>query len=227
MGTAVAPLRWHALDWPAFLAELEAYRSRFLNGTVNDQERPYQTCFTAWVGKDARARAERMRHLLDFLNAWECRLERWGAEKNIGAWINDHADELDQLQMLTIDDPGYEEQIAHLAAMYKDLMTLRGPEMHNWSDACASKTLGQLAPNAFVMWDNKIKAYAAGDYEFFLREMNDLAGRLIDMSPCADREAAEAHLQEHLRYKVRKPFTKYLDEYNWHVAVGRSYRERR
>jgi hypothetical protein len=33
-------------------------------------------------------------------------------------------------------------------------------------------------------------------------------------------EEVEQHLQTHLGYGVRKSMTKYLDEYNWYVAVG-------
>ncbi len=121
----------------------------------------------------------------------------------------------------------YPEWIDQLSSLYADLMTLRHPAgLHNWEpDACASKTLGQLAPSAFVMWDNKIKVYVAGDYRTFLFEMHALATRLIDESP-VDAAGVEQFLQGHLGYKVQKTLAKYLDEYNWHVAAGRGYRRR-
>jgi hypothetical protein len=76
------------------------------------------------------------------------------------------------------------------------------------------------------MWDNKIKVYAASDYRVFTEAMHDLALRLIEESPCPEGRELEAWLQGHLGYPVRKTLAKYLDEYNWHVAVGRSYKLR-
>ncbi len=172
-------------------------------------------------------RAELTDKLLDFLNAWECRASREKAAPLFRDWILAHATELDGLQATRIGEPGFPERLDEVVELYADLLTLRRPELiHNWSDACASKMLNQLAPGAFVMWDNQIKVYAAGDYRTFLQEMHQLALRLIDESPADDARALEEWLQAHLGYPIRKTIAKYLDEYNWHVAVGRGYAPR-
>jgi hypothetical protein len=225
----VAPLRWHALHWPEFVAELEAYRERFFDGGVNNQELGYIRCLRAWEGHDSAARAGRTRYLVAFLNGWECRLATQTAEQVLRQWILGHAGELDALTATSIYDATFLDHLDTIAALYADLMELRQPRpgLHNWSDACASKALGQLAPSAFVMWDNKIKGYAGGDYRTFILDMHELAVKLIRESPVEDGPAVEAWLQERLRYKPHKTLAKFLDEYNWHVAVGRGYRRRR
>jgi hypothetical protein len=223
MALAVAPLRWDALDWPTFLAELGSYRDRFLRGGVNDQELAYIRCLKAFQCRSTEQRVTRMSYLLDFLNSWECRLNRVAASAALTEWIRQHATELDSLQELRVFDDEFQAQIASLTGLYEQLMSLRGPALHNWSDACASKTLNQLAPSTFVMWDNKIKVYAAGSYGHFLTAMHELAVRLLGESPAADGVELEAYLGEQLGYKVHKTLAKYLDEYNWHVAVGRGY----
>ena len=112
---------------------------------------------------------------------------------NYSEWIQAHADELDSLQGLGVyvgEYPEWIDQAEFAVCRSNDLAGSGG--LHNWElDACASQTLGQLAPSAFVMWDNKIKVYVAGDYRTFLFEMHALATRLIDESPvdCGRRRA--------------------------------------
>lgn len=218
---------WETLDWSEFLAELELYRDRFMRGSVSDQELAYIKCMRAMEGRSSADRASRTRALLDFLNQWECRLSRMTAEPLLRDWIRANADQLDELRELRVADSGFQGQVSTLADLYTDLMGLRAAGLHNWSDACASKTLSQLAPATFVMWDNKIKPFAMSDYGQFLGAMHALARRLIEQSPADDAAAVEDYLQAHLGYKVHKTLAKYLDEYNWHIVVGRGYAERR
>jgi len=222
----VAALRWHALDWPDFVAELEAYRERFFDGGVNTQELDYIRCLRAFEGYDSAARAARTRSLVAFLNRWDCRLATQMAAQVLREWILGHADRLDALRTTSIYDASFLDHLDEIVALYQDLMQLRQPRpgLHNWSDACASKALGQLAPSAIVMWDNKIKAYAGGDYRTFMFDMHELAVRLIAESSIGAGPAVEVWLQERLHYRRRKTLAKFLDEYNWHVAVGRSRR---
>ncbi|HEX8106027.1 MAG TPA: hypothetical protein VF533_25655 [Solirubrobacteraceae bacterium] len=224
----VAALRWHTLGWQSFLAELETYKERFLDGGVNKQELHYIQCLRAFEGHDSTTRAARARYLVAFLNRWECRLVAQTAEQQLREWIRARTDRLDALQGVSIHDESYLDHLNELVALYDEIMLLRQPRpgLHNWSDACASKTLGQLAPSAFVIWDNAIKGYSARDYWTFLADMHELALRLVAESPADDGPALEAWLQSHLQYVPRKTVAKFLDEYNWHVAVGRGYARR-
>ncbi len=105
-----------------------------------------------------------------------------------------------------------------MSALYDELMLAVRAAVSNWSDAAASKTLHQLMPELFVMWDKNIKPFAAG-YGDFTLEMHRLGRRLAEEAP-VERDDVEQHLQAHLGKPVRKTMAKYLDEYNWYVMVG-------
>lgn len=227
MPLVVASSRWDSLDWNTFLAELEAYRDRFYAGEVNRQERDYIRCLKSMEGRSSSERAARIDDLLDFINRWECRTNRAIGRQVLGDWIRAHAETLDIIRNYRLETDALRTLLPEIVGLYKDLLSVRAPALlHNWSDACTSKVLGQLAPAMFVMWDNKIKAYAASDYGQFMVSMHRLSNRLITESPADNGPALEDWLQGHLGYRLRKTLAKYLDEYNWHVAVGRGYRAR-
>ena len=70
------------------------------------------------------------------------------------------------------------------------------------------------------MWDKEIRRSAPAGYGAYMRQMHLLAIRLAAEAPVPAAEL-EAYLQEQLGYGARKTLAKYLDEYNWHEAVGR------
>jgi hypothetical protein len=74
------------------------------------------------------------------------------------------------------------------------------------------------------MWDKEIRRSAPEGYGSYLLQMHALARRLTHEAPADD---VEAYLQELLGYETRKTLAKYLDEYNWFVAVGREQLSRR
>jgi hypothetical protein len=85
--------------------------------------------------------------------------------------------------------------------------------------AAASKILHLMIPPLFVMWDNDIKkAGRWRRYGDFLLAMHDVALHLEQVAPPDAGEDLEDHLQQLLGYPVRKPLTKYIDEYNWRAA---------
>jgi hypothetical protein len=131
------------LDWPRFVSELEAYKERFSSGgSVSEQELDYLRCLRSFEGHDSTARSARVRYLVKFLNGWECRLLDQTAQQKLRAWILAHAERLDALQTMSIYAASFPEQLDEIVALYDDIMQLREPRpgLHNWSDACASKT---------------------------------------------------------------------------------------
>ena len=99
----VGALRWDALDWSEFVAELELFRDRFLGGGVSYQERDYLRCLRAFDGRSSAQRAVRVEYLLDFLNSWECRTNRALGGPLLADWIRVHADELDGFQGIRVE----------------------------------------------------------------------------------------------------------------------------
>jgi hypothetical protein len=84
--------------------------------------------------------------------------------------------------------------------------------------AAASKILHVMVPSLFVMWDKEIAkgGWRYGDFQVRMREL----GLLIrdQLAPPKARADLEGYLQSALDYPIRKPLTKYIDEYNWWVA---------
>jgi hypothetical protein len=163
-------------------------------------------------------RAVRASLIVEFLNNWSCRLKATETRMMLGPWIRRHADRLRALHGVHILDHRVPEVTGEMNALYDELMIAGRAAVSNWSDAAASKTLHQLMPELFVMWDKNIKPYAPDYGEFTLR-MHRLGLRLADEAP-VERDDVEQHLQAHLRKPVRKTMAKYLDEYNWYVMVG-------
>jgi hypothetical protein len=202
-----------ALDqvtWSGFVDALSVYKERFSG--KSGQDLAYVRCLMALEGLSMPERAAHAADIVAFLNSWAARVSRNETPSMLGGWISEQADPLQRVAELTIDDDLLSSHIEEIAALYASLMTTGRAAVRNWSDAANSKTLHQLVPAVFVMWDKKIMR-SAGDYGEFMREMHGLARRLIQDSPYpADR--IEIELQSTLRYATRKPLAKYLDEFN-------------
>jgi hypothetical protein len=135
----------------------------------------------------------------------------------MSAWIREHVEPLEHLEGLRLADADFAQRVPEMLPLYNGVLELKRG-IRTMGDTAASKFLHVLLPDAFVMWDNNIKPFAAG-YSDFLIEMHGLARRLVTQSGIAP-DALEEHLRQHLGYGVRKTLAKYLDEYNWYVAVG-------
>lgn len=209
-------LRWDRLGWAEFLDGLWGYRRRIAAGASED--RAYIRCIDLLEGLSFESKAAEAEGIVSFRNSWRCRVSRVDAAQMLAAWIREHQAELEVLSALKILDVGVPETCASQLEPYEDLCSTGRGQVHNWSDAAASKTLYQLLPELFVMWDDSIKRFAT-DYGDFMLEMNSLALRLVSESPFRAEEV-EGRLQDELGYKALKSLPKYLDEYNWWVMVG-------
>jgi hypothetical protein len=216
-------LNWSALTWPEFVRGVTSYREHFSRQAREDAA--YLTCYQL-LREDASmvARAGHSREIVTFLNAWACRLDSTKAPNAIQGWIRANATGLEQLERVRLIDqevPGVADRVDDL---YRRLLFEARAQLHNMSDAAASKVLHQLLPDLFVMWDKAIKqaAMAQGftSYAAFIVGMHDLSKRLLTEANM-DVGEAEVHLQAQLRYPLRKTFAKYIDEANWYWAVGR------
>jgi hypothetical protein len=169
-----------------------------------------------------KARVSHSRDIVTFLNAWACRLDSKKAPAAFRGWIYSHADALEELELVALTDPDVLDLVDDVDELYDSLIGLRA-ELHNMSDAAASKVLHQLVPNLFVMWDKAIKQAAItqgyGRYSAFVVAMHELSRRLLGESGMSLDEA-ELHLQRQLGYSTRKTFAKYVDEANWYWVVG-------
>lgn len=212
----MATLRWDRLTWEEFLAAVESYREQFSHRPNEDFA--YLRCRRLLDGKSILERAANARDIVLFLNNWNCMVNKTDTPIMLAAWIRENADRLEALAHLTIIDDALPAAIPEIQALYDSLMEAGREKIPNWSDAAASKTLHQLIPGLFVMWDNNIKPFAS-DYGDFMLEMRQLALRLIEESPYMAEEL-ERQLQHRLGYGVRKTIAKYLDEFNWYVMVG-------
>ena len=217
------PLNWDELTWPELVRGVESYREHFSRQAREDAA--YLECYS--VLRDDGSMLERVDHsgeIVKFLNAWACRLSTERAPAAIHGWIAVNAAELERLASLSLTDEDVQGVAGQIDELYSSLLFgIRG-EVHNMSDAAASKVLHQLAPDLFVMWDKAIKeaALARGyrTYSDFLIGMHAVSKRLLAEVGMSVGDA-ETRLQAQLEYPVRKTFAKYIDEANWYWAVGR------
>jgi hypothetical protein len=209
-------LRWDRTSWQEFVAALEAYAAE-ISGKPNE-DFAYLRCLGLLRGKSMEDRAVRASLIVEFLNNWNCRLKATETRMMLDPWIRKRADRLRGLRDVHILDDALPDLAGEMNALYGELMIAGRAAVHNWSDAAASKTLHQLMPELFVMWDKNIKSFAP-DYGDFTLEMHRLGRRLVDEAP-VERDDVEQYMQAHLGKPVRKTMAKYLDEYNWYVMVG-------
>jgi hypothetical protein len=220
----MALLTWTELSWDEFVASLEGYRDHYSGRSREDET--YCRCLELMQERPLRARAEG-RELVDILNRWACRLSSVKTPDLIASWTHGHMKRLEALEPLTIIDAVLPAHAEELGSLHDDLIEhVKAGGVLNMGDAAASKTLHMLIPALFVMWDREIKRSAPSGYGVYQLQMHQLAGRLAAESRVPVGEL-EAQLQQHLGYRVRKPLTKYLDEYNWYEAVGREQLARR
>jgi len=217
-----ANLDWSALTWAEFVRGVTAYRDQFSRQSREDAA--YLRCYRILRGDDSmEARISHSRDIVTFLNAWACRLDSNKAPSAFRGWIYAHADQLEELELVAITDPDVPSLGDEVDALYDSLIGLRA-ELHNMSDAAASKVLHQLVANLFVMWDKAIKQAATTQgytsYSGFLVAMHELSHRLLREAGMSLAEA-EVNLQRQLGYGTLKTFAKYLDEANWYWIVGR------
>jgi hypothetical protein len=122
----------------------------------------------------------------------------------------------------SLADADLQSSNGEISRLYASLIALRDPNrrpsVSTMGDAAASKILHILIPRFFVMWDKEIKK-AIPDYGRFMIEMQMFAQRIREtLAPAEARADLDGYLQQLLRYPVRKPLAKYIDEYNWWVA---------
>jgi hypothetical protein len=213
----MALLDWTDLSWDEFVAGVRGYRENFA-----PKDREDVAYFRSLDVIQARPPAARGGHSADIvllLNRWACRLSSERAPRALEEWLGRHIADLEELEPLTISDPGVPQRAEALGALHDDLIhQMRANGVNNMADAAASKALHLLQPRLFVMWDKEIRRSAPEGYGSYLLQMHALARRLLDEAPTDD---IEAHLQELLGYETRKTLAKYLDEHNWFEAVGR------
>lgn len=214
----MAVLRWDRTTWREFEQAIEAYQREFSGRAQEDPA--YLRCFRLLGGKTRAARAAKSRDITRFLNDWKCGVNRQDTPLMLVAWIRENAERLDALVPLTISEPEVLEQLDEIQAVYDTCGSPRAPgSRDSWGPAGNAKTLHQLIPGLFVMWDKNIVPLAR-DYSNFLAEMQSLAVRLIEESPYASAQELDGRMQEHLGYNVPKTLAKYLDEFNWYEMVG-------
>ncbi|TMM02948.1 MAG: hypothetical protein E6G10_08855 [Actinobacteria bacterium] len=222
MPLLTADLDWNVLTWIEFVRGATAYRDHFSRQAREDAA--YLACYRALRREDSMlARVGRSREIVTFLNAWACRLDSKKAPAVFRGWIYAHGSELEELGLVALTDRDVPSLSREVDGLYDSVIALRS-ELHNMSDAAASKVLHQLVPDLFVMWDKTIKQVAMmqgyGRYSGFLVAMHELSRRLLDQADMT-RDEAEVYLQRELGYSTRKTFAKYVDEANWYWTVGR------
>jgi hypothetical protein len=207
----MALLAWEDVSWAGFVAGLEGFRDHFTTDRANH-------AYTDFL--DLPKGPDYGRELVRLLNRWACRLSSDRAPVALEAWLRVHAADLGEIERLTILDARVRNHAEELGALHDDLIgEMRANNVLNMADAAASKALHLLQPRLFVMWDKEIRRSAPEGYGAYLLKMHGLARRLAEHAPADD---VEDYLQELLGYKTRKTLAKYLDEYNWFEAVGRS-----
>ena len=220
----MALLMWTELSWDEFVTGLEGFRDYYSGKSREDET--YVGCLALMQSRPLQARASG-RELVDFLNRWACRLSSVKTPGLIAGWAHDHMTHLEEFEPLTIIDAALPDQADELGSLHDDLIAhVKAGGVLNMGDAAASKTLHMLIPELFVMWDKEIRRSTPGGYGEYQRQMHTLARRLAAEVGVPIRKV-ETQLQERLGYRVRKPLTKYLDEYNWFEAVGRDQLARR
>ncbi len=214
---------WDSITWQTFQDVLIQYRTKFYRGRYNEEQH-YLDIFQELVGVPIRAKAIHSSSIVLFLNRWHCRLAADKASRAIRDWLLLEAENLERLVSVNIADVDVIQMEQESERLHNSLIALRGGDIeigiHNMSDACASKILHLTIPSLFVMWDKNIKPRGC-NYGAFMGRMHELACRLkTELAPPAAQDDLEAYLQNTLRYPVRKPLAKYIDEYNWYVTVG-------
>lgn len=215
-------LDWNALAWPEFVEALEAYRrDYYLGRSPREEERAYIEIAQTFQGMPLAERACHTAELVLFLNRWKCHLATEPSRAALSEWIQTNCRSLEGLENRRLLDPEVTALTGVIDRLYESLISLKTTAIPTMGDAAASKILHQMVPGLFVMWDKYVRQWAPG-YGAYTVSMHELASRLVDQAPDAARADIEGYLQRRLSYPIRKSLAKYVDEYNWYVAFGKS-----
>lgn len=215
-------LDWESLTWDEFVAGLRGYRERFYAPRHQGGEHAYLRARKVLGDRRPSQKARHARELVLFLNRWECHFDSNSSPPALADWMRDSEDELLALDRLTIRSADLGQRIDEVTALFDSLLVLKHGAIPTMGVACASKTLHQMIPPLFVMWDRYIQRYER-DYGRFMLRMHELAQRLTAEAPTEAQNDAEGYLQRVLDYRVPKTLAKYLDEYNWYIEVGSTW----
>lgn len=218
-------MNWHVPTWDAFVATLREYRDQEFHGrSIKAGENAYLAIFNELSQVPFAAREAHLDSLVHFLNVWNCHLNTTTSETRtaLRGWLAGETKSLEALKTETLTATPTIAVATECDRLHQSLIALKtgeGPRIREMGIPAASKILHLMVPPLFVMWDNDIKK-AGGwrGYGDFLLEMHDVALHLERIAPPEAGEDLEGHLQLFLGYPVRKPLSKYIDEYNWRAA---------
>jgi hypothetical protein len=218
---------WDSTTWEQFERALTEYRDKeFLGRSQISGENAYLEIVRELSGVLPAELGRHVDSVVLFLNRWNCRLPTKTSETRLAlqGWLDRERAALEAFSAVTLLDPDLPTRREEFDRIYASLIALRdsmdGARIPTMGDAAASKILHVIVPPLFVMWDKEIKRGGWGYGEFMLR-MHVFAHYLRDrLAPAEARGDVEGYLQNVLRYPVRKPLAKYIDEYNWWLAWG-------
>jgi hypothetical protein len=206
-------VKFKNLAWGSFV---------FAQLTRNDYASPYQNMSTdkSFLNQlRTNPSKQDFQRLRDFLTHYGV---PWAptdlAEQYMSVWSNlkPHVQKLAN-ETIEVCSLGKEEIETAVAAAYS---SLQWPAV--WGgDTVASKSLHFFNINLFMMWDSDIqssygKSFGPLGYVEFLREMQQHAHEAIaDFKRLKLPGTPEEFLSEQLGYNGGRPFTKFLDDYNW------------
>jgi hypothetical protein len=219
---------WDSTTWKQFEGALTEYRDKEYRGRSQISG---ENAYLSIVGELAAVPVDEWSHHVDalvlFLNRWNCHLPTKTPETRLAlqGWLGRMRPAIDALAQLTLFDAEVTERREEFEQLYMSLIALRdsmsGPRIPTMGDAAASKILGVIIPPLFVMWDKEIRRKVGLGYGEFMVRMHHFALDLRDrLAPEEARSDLDGYLQRLLRYPVRKPLAKYIDEYNWWLAWG-------
>jgi hypothetical protein len=219
---------WDSATWDQFERAVTEYRDQeYLARSPISGENAYLSIVGELTAVPIDEWTQHVDALVLFLNRWNCHLPTRTPDTRLAlqGWLGRERPALEALARLTLFDPEVTERGEEFGRLYASLTALRdsmtGPRIPTMGDAAASKILGAMMPPLFVMWDKEIKKKVSLGYREFMVRMHDFALDLRDrLAPEEARGDIDDYLQHRLRYPVRKPLAKYIDEYNWWVAWG-------
>ena len=179
------------MTWEDFVAAVELYKREF--STRDGEDFAYVRCLRLLESKTIIERAANSRDITRFLNDWRCGVNKDNTPPMLAAWIRTNAERIEPLVHLSIGSPELQDCLGDIQAIYDDLWTRARAVIRTWGPAANAKTLHQLVPSLFVMWDKNIVPFAR-NYADFTAEMHGLGMRMVEESPFGSaRRAREAH----------------------------------
>jgi hypothetical protein len=222
-------VEWDSTSWQDFEQQLIEYRDReFVGRSQISGENAYLHLYRELAGVRMADRVSHVDSLVLFLNRWNCHFPTKTTATRVAleGWMGREQAALSTMAGASLVDGDLPQQCEEFDRLYDSLISLRDPtkgaRIPTMGDAAASKILHVLVPPLFVMWDRKIKKKAGSRYGEFMLRMHEFALHLRDtLAPQEARGDIDGYLQRVLRYPVRKPLAKYIDEYNsWLAREG-------